>query len=196
VDKVTLKVKSMTDTNGTAWGTSFDGFGRVVRSKVTPRDGTERVLSATSYSGFELVFDRDGDGVPDSPDTTLGGRSIAQKVFQDAVPEENVATAPGRIGTAFLDSFGRVNTTKSDLGADYLNKVFTFRSYDQLGRVNFMSDPYDDSVSEPTLYGTSYNYNVDGTPSCFVRGPGGQPESARVDQRGLSHVLQPLLRRQ
>ena len=93
-----------------------------------------------------------------------------------------MATAPGRIGTAFLDSFGRVNTTKSDLGADYPNKVFTFRSYDQLGRVNFMSDPYDDSVSEPTLYGTSYNYNVDGTPSCFVRGPGAQPASASVDE--------------
>ena len=83
-DPVTLNVKSMTDTNGTAWGTSFDGFGRVVRSKVTPRGGTEGVLSSTSYSGFELVFDTDGDGVPDSPDTTLGGRSIAQKVFQDA----------------------------------------------------------------------------------------------------------------
>ena len=67
VDPVTLKVKSMTDTNGTAWGTSFDGFGRVVRSKVTPRGGSEGVLSSTSYSGFELVLDTDGDGVPDSP---------------------------------------------------------------------------------------------------------------------------------
>ena len=144
VDTVTLNVKSMTDTNGTVWGTTYDGFGRVVRSKVTPPGGTEGVLSSTSYSGFELVFDTDGDGVPDSPDRLSGAARSRRRCSRTRVPEENVATAPGRIGTTFLDSLGRVNTTKSDLGADYQNKVFTFRSYDPLGRVNFVSDPYDD----------------------------------------------------
>ena len=180
-DPVTLKVKSMTDTNGTAWGTSFDGFGRVVRSKVTPRGGTEGVLSSTSYSGFELVFDTDGDGVPDAPDApTLDGRTIAQKVFTDAVPESDVATAPGRTSTTFLDSLGRTTRTNVHLGVDYQNRRVGvgWRSYDALGRVRFVSDPFDLNDGHADGYGVSYNYNVDGTPSCFVRGPGPQPATA------------------
>ena len=44
-----------------------------------------------------------------------------------------------------------------------------------------MSDPYDDA-SLTDLYGTTYNYNTDGTPSCFVRGPGTQPANASVNE--------------
>ena len=33
-----------------------------------------------------------------------------------------------------------------------------------------------------TAYGTTYNYNTDGTPSCVVRGRGVQPASAGVDE--------------
>ena len=56
------------------------------------------------------------------------------------------------------------------------------RTYDPLGRVKFMSDPFRRTDVELPLYGTSYNYNTDGTPSCFVRGPGTQPASAAVNE--------------
>ena len=148
-DTVTLKITSATDANGTVSGATYDGFGRVTRSKVTPPGGTEGVLSTTTYTGFELI-DTNGDGIPDAPDPTLGGRSITTKAFQDAVPEANVVTAPGRISTVFLDSLGRANTTKTNLGANYANKVATFRSYDALGRIKFKSDPYEDNGAEQT----------------------------------------------
>jgi hypothetical protein len=118
------------------------------------------------------------------PDTTLGGRSIAQKVFQDGVPEENVATAAGRIGTTFLDSLGRTTRTNVHLGDDYQNRRVGvgWRSYDALGRVSFVSDPFDLNDDHTDNYGTSYNYNTDGTPSCFVRGTGQRPASASLDE--------------
>ena len=53
-DPVTLNVTSTTDTNGTVRGTTYDGFGRQTRSKVTPPGGTGGVLSSTTYRGFEL----------------------------------------------------------------------------------------------------------------------------------------------
>src|SRR5262249_21603125 len=182
-DAVTLDVTGTTDTNGTVRGTTYDGFGRVTRSKVMPPGGADGVLSATTYSGFELV-DTNGDGIPDTTAAlkTGAGRSIAQKTFQDAVPcpsdpstcDANVATTAGRITTAVLDSYGRVNTAKADLGTSYPNKVVVSTSYDALGRISFKSDPYEDNGSGQTPYGTTYNYNSDGTPSCFVRGPGVQ----------------------
>ena len=36
--------------------------------------------------------------------------------------------------------------------------------------------------SGQTRYGTTYNYNTDGTPSCFVRGPGTQPVTFSVNE--------------
>jgi RHS repeat-associated protein len=89
---------------------------------------------------------------------------------------------PGRTSTTRYDSFGRSGSTQLDLGANYPNKVVVSRSYDKLGRVNFESDPYEDNGSGRTLYGTTYNYNTDGTPSCFVRGPGTQPATFSVNE--------------
>ncbi len=65
-------------------------------------------------------------------------RSVAQKVFTDAVPEANVDSAPGRTGTTFLDSLGRSLRTEVQLGADYQNKIVQIgaRIYDALGRVS------------------------------------------------------------
>jgi len=183
-DPVTLNVTSTTDANGTVRGNSFDGLGRVVFSKITPPGGgSEGVLSWLSYSGFELV-DTNNDGIPDS--TSTAGRSIAQKVFTDAVPEANVATAPGRIGTTFLDNLGRPIKTAAQLGADYSNKTLILgqRKYDLFGRVQFMADPFlflsTDSFA--TAYGTSFNYNTDGTPSCSIRGNGPLPATANLDE--------------
>lgn len=54
----------------------------MVLSKITPRGGTEGVLSKSTYDGFEFNF-LQGVGfiVPAGP------RAITQKVFTDAVPE-------------------------------------------------------------------------------------------------------------
>lgn len=62
---------------------------------------------------------------------------------------------------------GRLDRTEVQLGADYPDKplIVGSRSYDRLGRVHFRLDP-----STVVPYGTNYNYNTDGTPSCFVRG--------------------------
>jgi hypothetical protein len=175
-DPVTLQVKSMTDTNGTAWGTSFDGFGREVRSTITRPDGTGGELSSTSYAGFELL-DVDGDGVPD-PTT----RSITHKVVTDAVAD--IDAAPGRIGISYMDGFGRTTKTETRLGSDYQDQTLVVgqRIYDRLGRVKFEANPFLSTDSFETQYGTSYSYNTDGTPSCFVRGRGVQPSTAAVDE--------------
>ena len=117
-DPVTLKITSTTNANGTVTGATYDGFGRVTREKVTPPGGTEGVLSSTSYANFEL-FDVNGNVIPD---TSRQSRSITQKVFKDAVPEANVATAPGRIDSTILDPLGRIIEKRAELGADYQNQ--------------------------------------------------------------------------
>jgi RHS repeat-associated protein len=121
----------------------------------------------TTYSGFEL----------NALDTA---RSVTQKTFTDAVPDK---TAPGRVGTTFLDGYGRTFKTETQLGSDYQNqKLVVQSSYDSLGRPMFKSDPFVSTGSFETAYGTTYTYNTDGTPNCFVRGPGVQPASAGVNE--------------
>ena len=53
------------------------------------------------------------------------------------------------------------------------------RTYDPLGRVKFVADPYieDDSYPPYSKYGTTYTYNTDGTPQCSIRGTGVQPQT-------------------
>ena len=179
---MTLKVTSATGPNGTVQGLAYDGFGRLVRSTVTPPGGTEGALSSLRYDGFEL-FDIDGDGIPDAP--SPGGRKITQKVFTNAVvPPENAGSAPGRITTTFFDKLGRTTGTDIQLGDTYQNQplVVGHRTFDALGRIRFAADPYSPAFNSfpNTTYGTTYNYNTDGTPSCFVRGTGPKPASAAV----------------
>ena len=158
---------STTDANGTVSGVSYDGFGRQTLAKITQPGGSEGILLSTSYAGFEL----------NSP----VGRSIVQKIFPDAVTS---VTAPGRISTTYLDNLGRTIKTETQLGSDYQNKtgVVGQRIYDPLGRVKFEADPFLSTDSFETAYGTTYNYNTDGTPSCFVRGPGTQPVTFSVNE--------------
>ena len=79
---------------------------------------------------------------------------------------------------------GRTIKTETQLGSDYQNKtgVVGQRIYDPLGRVKFEADPFLSTDSFETAYGTTYNYNTDGTPSCFVRGPGTQPVTFSVNE--------------
>ena len=156
-DPVTLKVTSATGPNGTVQGLAYDGFGRLVRSTVTPPGGTEGALSSLRYDGFEL-FDIDGDGIPDAP--SPGGRKITQKVFTNAVvPPENAGSAPGRITTTFFDKLGRTTGTDIQLGDTYQNQplVVGSRTYDALGRIRFAADPYSPAFNSfpNTTYGTS-----------------------------------------
>jgi len=162
-DPITLATLNTTDPNGAQSGNTFDGFGRVLLSTVSLPDGTSGALSSISYLGFA------------SGDTS--GRRIVQKVFTDPVAPANVATAVGRAGTTFLDSLGRQSRIETALGTDYPNQTLIVgqRTYDLLGRVLFEADPHPASESFGTAYGTTQHFNIDGTPSCSIRGKGIQP---------------------
>ena len=182
-DPITLNALTTTDPNGTQSGNTFDGFNRVLLSTVTPPGGTAGALSSMSYLGFAVG--------------QTGGRRIVQKVFTDPVAPAGVGTAAGRTGTVFLDKLGREVRTEVALGADYANQTLVTgdRSYDQLGRVRFEADPH--LSTDASLYGTTYHFNTDGTPSCFIRGHGQQLQQCdRRGQRALSDLLQPLLCKQ
>lgn len=164
-DPVTLAAVTVTDPNGTEHGATFDGFQRPVLSTVTPPGGALGVLSAASYLGFS--------------GTDPSGRRVVGKVFTDPVDPTVVDTAPGRTATVFLDELGRARRTEIALGSDYSNQtlIVGYRTYDGLGRVLVAGEPFSVASGQaltPT-YATTYYFNADGTPSCFVRGPGQQP---------------------
>jgi RHS repeat-associated protein len=165
-DAVTLNVLSTTDPNGSQHGTTYDGFDRPVLSLITPPGGTPGALSVTSYFGFTGVAPR--------------VRSIVQKVFTDPVDPDpdTVAAATGRTGAVYLDELGRAMRTELTLGASYGTQklIVGRRTYDRLGRVVFEADPFPSTQDPATAYGTTQLFNIDGTPSCAIRGNGQQPE--------------------
>ena len=166
-DPVTLNITSTTDTNGTVRGATYDGFGRILQSKITPPGGVEGILSSNAYFGFEL--------------NALQQRSITQKVFTDAATD---VSAPSRDSEVAFDILGRPTGTFVHLGADYQFRtvIVGARTYDALGRVKFMADPMLSNDDISTAYGTSYNYNTNGTPTCFVRGTGVKPAFASLNE--------------
>jgi RHS repeat-associated protein len=162
VDPITLDVTNITDPNGTQSGRTYDGFGRVLLSTVTPSGGgASGVLSSLRYLGFAEESD---------------GRRVVQKVFIDPVAPSAVTTAAGRTGTTFMDSLGRVLGTDVQLGADYDNKIMHVgqRTYDLLGRVFFEADAFPSDQSFATAYGTTHYFNPDGTRRASIRGRGQQ----------------------
>ena len=169
-DPITLNALSTTDVNHTQRGTDFDGFGRVVRSKITPPGGSLGVLSTRSYLGFSGA-----DPL---------GRRIVSKNFTDPVAPASVGAAIGRTDIVYLDELGRDRRTELALGADYANQTLIAgaRSYDSLGRVAFAADPYPSSQDAATAYGTTYLFKTDGSPSCFIRGKGPQLLNAVTDE--------------
>jgi RHS repeat-associated protein len=168
LDPVSLDVLGTTDPNGTQRGETFDGFGRLLLSTVTPPGGATGALSSTRYEGFAV-----GE---------LGGRRVVDKTFTDPVPAAQAASAAGRTETAFFDPLGRELRTEIAMGADYGNQVLVvgYQAYDKLGRVRFAADPYLSTAL--TAYGTTYHFNTDGTPSCVIRGQWQQPLSRVTDE--------------
>jgi RHS repeat-associated protein len=162
-DPISLEPVSTTDVNQTVRAMDYDGFGRPVRSMVTPAAGISGVLSTTTYAGF--------DG------TDLAGRRITIERFNDPVPLPDIGSATGRTGTVFLDELGRTRRSEVALGADYANDVLVISSrvYDGSGRVQFAADPYPKSQDAATAYGSSYYFTDAGDLDCVVRGQGPQP---------------------
>lgn len=171
-DPVTLAAQTVTDPNGTQHGATFDGFQRPVLSTVTPPGAALGVLSSASYLGFSGA--------------DPNGRRVVGKVFTDPVAPAEVNTAPGRTATVFLDELGRERRTEIALGSNYSNQTLIagYRTYDGLGRVLVAAEPFSIASGQaltPT-YATTYYFNADGTPSCFVRGPGQQPLTNSPDE--------------
>lgn len=169
-DPVSLDALSVTDANQTQRGTDFDGFGRVVRSTMTPPGGALGVLSTVSYLGFS-----GGDPF---------GRRIVSKSFTDPVALENIGSASGRTSTVYFDELGRERRSELALGADYADQILIAgaRSYDALGRVSFEADPFPSGQNATTAYGTTYFFKADGSPACFIRGSGPQPLSSVTNE--------------
>jgi RHS repeat-associated protein len=169
-DLSSLDPLTVTDANLTQRGVDRDGFGRVVRSTFTPPGGSLGVLSTISYLGF------------DTADTQ--GRRVVTTTFSDPVPLGNLNTATGRTATIYLDELGRGRRVEVELGTDYANQVLIagLRKYDLLGRVAFEADPFPASQDPSTAYGTTFFFNTDGTPSCFIRGKGPQAYSWTTDE--------------
>ena len=169
LDPLTLDALSQTDTNGTRYGSDYDGFGRLIRSTVTPPGGQTGVRSTITYSGF-------AEGDP-------SGRQIALKGFGDAVTPAEAAAIPARTTTVYLDELARQQRTEVELGSDYGNGILMLGPifYDMLGRVAFKADVHLSTASPATIYGTTYYYKVDGEPACFIRGFGLQSLSDVVD---------------
>ena len=143
VDPVTLEPLETVDTIGTKRGAEFDGYGRIVRTTITPPGGQAGVVSTIAYQGF--------DGVDP------GGRRVVIKEFRDPVPPASIGSAPGLLATMYLDELGRERRSEAPLGVDYGAEVLVFaaRLYDELGRVSFVADPYPISESADTAYGTN-----------------------------------------
>ncbi|WP_240359176.1 RHS repeat-associated core domain-containing protein [Pyxidicoccus trucidator] len=169
LDAVSLAPLSTLDPNQTRLGTDYDGYGRPVRTTLTPPGGSAGVLTSTRYLG-------------DSGTDPLG-RRIVGKGFKDPVTPGTEASAPGRTGTVFLDELGRARRTEFELGADYANALMITgaTTYDGFGRVSFMADPYPSTQSGATAYGTSYFFNADGSLKCTVRGRGPQANTQVPD---------------
>lgn len=163
LDPISLAPLSSTDANLTTHGTDFDGYGRPVRSTVTPAGGSMGVMAMSTYLGFS--------------GTDPLGRRILNTVFSDPVSPGREGDAPGRTGTVFLDELGRSRRTELALGSDHAGErlITGARTYDGLGRVAFQADTYPASQNAATAYGTTSYFNLDGTPSCSLRGHGPQP---------------------
>jgi RHS repeat-associated protein len=169
-DALTLDVLSATDPNQTQRGVDVDGFGRIVRSTLTPPGGSLGVLLTVNYLGFS------------GPDPL--GRRIVTKSFSDPVLPGNTGGGLGRTRILYLDELSRVRRTELALGADYANQTLIerMRHYDGLGRVAFEADPFPSTEDPGNAYGTTYVFSIDGSPLCFTLGKGPQGLSMTTDE--------------
>jgi hypothetical protein len=167
LDPVSLQIESTLDAHGVRTGQTYDGLGRPIQSTMTPPQGTLGVLSTVDYVGF-------GGGA------TTGRQVITRRLREPAAPA-NAATAPAIVTTQYLDELGRERATKAEPGEGY-ETLLTYTTYDTLGRAAFVSDPYPVSENAAAAYGTSFYFNVDGTPLASIRGRGPQPLEVGVNE--------------
>ncbi|MCY1030650.1 hypothetical protein OV207_04205 [Corallococcus sp. BB11-1] len=169
-DPISLAALSTLDENQTREGTDYDGYGRPVRTTLTPPGGTLGVTSTTTYLGFS--------------GTDPLGRRVVAKVFNEPVLPGTEASAPGRTATGFVDELGRERSTVLELGGDYAYEkmIIGERTYDGFGRVKFAADPYPTSQAAATAYGTTAYFNADGTPLCNIQGHGPQTLATATDE--------------
>lgn len=169
VDPVSSEVLASTDENSTTRGTSFDGFGRPLLSKIETPDGTKGVLVARSFEGFS-----GGDPL---------GRRVVVKEFTDPVDEADLKSQEGRITTTYFDELGRPRFSQVRLGSDYGDKnlIVGARTYDALGRIVFEADPFPEDQDPTSAYGTTQYFNRDGSLWAAIRGRGRQPFSTVTD---------------
>jgi hypothetical protein len=159
-DPLNLLPVTATDSNNTKRGTDYDGFGRPIRSTVTPPGGSLGVLSTSNYLGF--------DGIDPQ------GQRIQVNRFQDPVDPAKVSTSTTRSATRYFDELGRERRTEVLLGSDYSNGVLILDSklYDGAGRLIFIADPFSKNPFPASEYGTSIYYKTNGEVDCTVRGHG------------------------
>ena len=171
-DPLTLQIISTTDANGTQRGATYDPYGRRLLSTITTASNGQGVMTSVTYDGF----------APTDP-TWSSGRRMTVKSFTDPVAVGAVATAAGRTSTVYLDELGRERQTQLALGADYSNETLVVgaRTYDGLGRVVFIADPYPISQTAATAYGTTRYFATDSTLRLSVRGNGPQPFTSVPD---------------
>jgi hypothetical protein len=146
------------DQNNLKRGTDYDGLGRPIRSTVTPPGGALGVLATAGYLGF-------GGADP-------AGQRITVTRYADPVNPSNIALAQGRTATTFFDELGRHRRTEISLGSDYSNDTLVLRSrtYDDMGRVEFIAAPYAASQISANPYGVRYSYSDSGTLLCSILG--------------------------
>jgi RHS repeat-associated protein len=173
LDPITMDATRVTDPNGVATGSVFDGFGRL-RQELTHVSGAKEALSTRKYLGFE----------GNDPQ----GRRIEEKTFAEPVLQGTADSAPGVVSTTYLDELGRPRFTVVDMGADYAETIVTgARTYDALGRVVFAADAFPGTATlAPALmdsaYGTTSHFHVDGSASSSVRGYGFQDPTWTTDE--------------
>lgn len=162
-DPLSLSEIGGREPNGTAWTRKTDGYDREIAIGMQPPAGsgsTGGLVSTTEYIAFEA-------GAP-------AGRTVATTFFADPVGTPNVGS--GRTTTTMLDELGRVRRIETSLGPDYADRALVVnRSYDELGRVRFESDPFPTSQDETSVYGTTFHFGSDGQLQCSIRGNGPQP---------------------
>lgn len=169
VDPFTLDPISYTDANGTRRKVTLDGFGRPAATSIAPPgSNTFGIVSQTTYTGF-------------SPASTL--RTIRTTRFADPVADPNAPSANAQSTTTVLDELGRAIRIERPLGIDYGGQVVVsgYRTFDPFGRVAFQAEPFLSTENPATAYGTSYFYNPDGRPNCFVRAQGPHAFTASSD---------------
>ena len=167
-----LQIISTTDANGTQARRDYDPYGRRLLSTITTASNGQGVMTSVTYDGF----------APTDSDVVVGAAHDGES-FTDLSPSARWRRQRDCTSTVYLDELGRERQTQLALGADYSNETLVVgaRTYDGLGRVVFIADPYPISQTAATAYGTTRYFATDSTLRLSVRGNGPQPFTSVPD---------------